>query len=235
MLLDRGEVNPDQADTSYGRTPLWWAALGGHEGVVKMLLDRGDVNPDQADTSYGRTPLSLAASRGHEGVVQMLLERKDVSSTTLDLENETPLSRARSNGHEQVVRLLLDRGRVNSPGVDCAGRESPPASSGHGDCAVALKFKCATHITDISGQHALPSPDPGDREPVSDLPSIEQPTLSKTPPRWPLSFWSLRRRADPHPDNTRSTLSFPVVRYFIVASLVCLFAFLVYTLLRYLK
>ncbi|KAG0135463.1 hypothetical protein HOY82DRAFT_551571 [Tuber indicum] len=212
-----------------------------------MLLDRGEVNPDQADTEYGQTPLSWAASRGHKGVVQMLLERKDVSSTTLDLENETPLSRARSNGHEQVVRLLLDRGHVNSPGVDCAGRESPPASSGHGDCAVALKFKCATHITDIIGQHALPSPDPGDREPVSDLqgalsnssgsdlPSTEQPALSKTPPRWPLSFWSLRRKADPHPDNTGSTLSFPVARYFMVASLVCLFAFLVYTLLRYLK
>jgi ankyrin repeat protein len=67
MLLERKDVNPNQADTEYGRTPLSWAAENGHEGVVKMLLERKDVNPNQADTEYGRTPLSWAAERGHEG------------------------------------------------------------------------------------------------------------------------------------------------------------------------
>jgi len=34
MLLEREGVNPDRADTAilYGRTPIPWAAEGGHEG-----------------------------------------------------------------------------------------------------------------------------------------------------------------------------------------------------------
>ena len=32
ILWERGDVNPDQADTFYGRTPLSWAAGRGHEG-----------------------------------------------------------------------------------------------------------------------------------------------------------------------------------------------------------
>ena len=79
MLLEREDVNPDQADTDYGQTPLLWAAENGHEGVVKLLLERGDVNPGQADTIFGRTPLSLAAENGHSRVVKMLLEREDVN------------------------------------------------------------------------------------------------------------------------------------------------------------
>jgi len=66
-LLQREDVNPDQTDTEYGRTPLLFAAEGGHEGVVRVLLERNDVNPNQPDTEYGQTPLLLAAGRGHEG------------------------------------------------------------------------------------------------------------------------------------------------------------------------
>ena len=73
MLLEREDVNPDQADTEYGRTPLSWAAWNGYTGVVKMLLEREEVNPDRADIKYSRTPLSWAAESGHEGVVKMLL------------------------------------------------------------------------------------------------------------------------------------------------------------------
>ena len=50
MLLEREDVNPNQADTLDGQTPLTWAAMIGHEGVVKMLLEREDVNPNQGDT-----------------------------------------------------------------------------------------------------------------------------------------------------------------------------------------
>jgi len=53
MLLEREDVNPDQADTFRGRTPLGWAVLNGHEGIVRIFLEREGVNPDQADTEYG--------------------------------------------------------------------------------------------------------------------------------------------------------------------------------------
>jgi len=54
-----------------GRTPLWWAADGGHEAVVKLLVERDDVAADPKDKD-GRTPLSRAVGRGHEAVVKLL-------------------------------------------------------------------------------------------------------------------------------------------------------------------
>jgi len=132
--LERKDVNPDHADTFGGRTPLSWAARGGHEGVVKILLERKDVNPDHADT-YGQTPLSLAAQGGHEGVVKMLLERKDVSPDRADTEyGRTPLSFAAERGHEGVVKILLERNDVNPAQADTEYGRTPlswAAQAGH--------------------------------------------------------------------------------------------------------
>ena len=72
MLLEREDVNPNLADTKFGRTPLLWAVKNGHEGVAKMLLEREDLNPNDTDTKSGRTPLTWAAEKGHEGVVKVL-------------------------------------------------------------------------------------------------------------------------------------------------------------------
>ena len=66
------KVDIDSKDTTHGRTPLSWAAMGGHEAVVKLLLETGKVDVDSKDTTYGRTPLSWAAERGHEAVVKLL-------------------------------------------------------------------------------------------------------------------------------------------------------------------
>src|SRR5207302_1854123 len=114
MLLEREDVNPNTADTSYGRTPLSWATVNENVGVVKMLLQREDVNPNTPDTEYGRTPLCWAAERGHEGVVQMLFEREDVNLNTADTEyGRTPLCWAAERGHEGVLKMLLERDHVN--------------------------------------------------------------------------------------------------------------------------
>jgi len=135
MLLERVDVNPDQADSKYGRTALSWAAENGHEGVVKMLLERGDVNPDRTDTNLGQTPLSWAAEKGHEGVVKMLLERGDVNPDQADtLYGRTPLLWAAVNGHEGVVKMLLERGDVNPDQADTGYGRTPlswAASNGH--------------------------------------------------------------------------------------------------------
>jgi len=114
QLFGRRYVNPDAPDTSYGQTPLSWAAGNGHEGIVKLLLERKDVTPDTPDTQYGQTPLSWAAENGHEGIVKLLLERKDVTPDTPDARcGRTPLSLAAGNGHEGIVKLLLERKDVN--------------------------------------------------------------------------------------------------------------------------
>src|SRR5437588_7113232 len=71
MLLERADVNPNQADIKYGLIPLMWAAEDGHEGVVNLLLERGDINPDILSLS-GETALELAAFWGQSEVVELL-------------------------------------------------------------------------------------------------------------------------------------------------------------------
>ena len=88
-----------------GNTPLVWAALNGHEGVVKILLGRDDVNPNKPDV-YDQTPLYCAAWYGHEGVVKTILARGDANSDKLDNLGRTPLWWAVKNGHAEVIALL---------------------------------------------------------------------------------------------------------------------------------
>jgi len=62
-------------DTLYGRRPLSWAAMNGHEGVVKVLLEWEGINPDLGDTIEDRSPLLWAAAHRVERAVDILLER----------------------------------------------------------------------------------------------------------------------------------------------------------------
>jgi hypothetical protein len=62
----------DEADES-GRTPLSYAAGGGHKGIVEILLD-GGAFIDSKDRE-SRTPLSHASRSGHKDVVKLLLDR----------------------------------------------------------------------------------------------------------------------------------------------------------------
>jgi len=66
-------------DTQTGRTPLWWAALRGDAGVVKLLLERNDVRPATPDNA-NQTPPLLALSGGHHEVVR-ILQHKPNSQT----------------------------------------------------------------------------------------------------------------------------------------------------------
>src|SRR5437588_407377 len=97
---------------SIGNTRLVWAALNGHEGVVKILLGRNDINPNKPD-NHGKTPLSWAAWNGHEGVVKILLGQAIANPDEPDYRGRTLLSTAAGNGREGVVRILLGRDDVN--------------------------------------------------------------------------------------------------------------------------
>jgi len=96
-----------------GRTPLSFAALAGHEAIVRLLVGRPDVDVDSKDR-YDRTPLSWAAVEGHEAVVRLLVDREGVDAESEDYMGRTPLSWAAEGGHEAVVRLLVDRDDVNA-------------------------------------------------------------------------------------------------------------------------
>ncbi|KAJ5936883.1 hypothetical protein N7466_003333 [Penicillium verhagenii] len=94
-------------ETLDGQTPLSWAAMRGHEAVVRLLLEKG-ASLESKDRN-DQTSLLCAASRGDEAVVRLLLE-KGAELESIDNYNRTPLSHAVSYGHEAVARLLLEKG-----------------------------------------------------------------------------------------------------------------------------
>jgi len=104
-----------------GYTPLTWAALGGHEGVVKILLGRDDINPDKPSND-GETPLHFAVFGWHEGVVKTLLGRSDVNPNKPDHLGQTPLCCAALSRNEAVAKILLERNGVNPDKLDYYGR-----------------------------------------------------------------------------------------------------------------
>jgi ankyrin repeat protein len=112
LLLGREGVDVEFKDTGYGRTPLSWAAMAGHEPVAKLLIERGGAGIDSKD-KRGRTALLLAAKRGHEAVVKLLIESgADVDSKADN--GETPLLLAAKRGCEAVVKLLVEKCGVDA-------------------------------------------------------------------------------------------------------------------------
>ena len=106
LLLGAGIDVSEADDDDWKFTPLHYAALYGHESVVRLLLQRG-ANID-AEGLYGFTPLRCAAMYGHEPVVRLLLAQ----GVGLDMRTDQPggnsITDAINNGYESIVRLLLD-------------------------------------------------------------------------------------------------------------------------------
>ena len=135
-LLAMKEWDINATDTM-GRTALAWAAIRGHEGIVKILLQQKEVKVDTTDIEYGRTPLLWATKSGHEGVVKLLLEREDINPNAADTKfGRTPLILAADGGHEGVVKLLLERGDINPDIQDLSGETALQLASSYGDTRV---------------------------------------------------------------------------------------------------
>lgn len=98
----------DTRDLEFQRTSLHWAALGGHEAVVRLLLAHG-ADLTAIEPNRGRTPLLEAVAGGHEAVVRQLTDagaRVDAA----DMLGDTPLILATRNNSVEMVRLLLEAG-----------------------------------------------------------------------------------------------------------------------------
>ena len=139
---------------SKGTTPLIYAAMNGHEAMVRLLLDRkANIN---AKDNYGQTALYRAACNGHEAVVQLLLDRKaDVN--VKDNDGWTALYRAAWNGHEAVVRLLLDR-KADVNAKDNDGQTALHRAAWNGHEAVVrllLDRKADVNVKDNDGWTVL--------------------------------------------------------------------------------
>jgi ankyrin repeat protein len=87
--------------------PLVYAAIFGHEEVVRAFLE-GGANVESAN-AYHSTALHQAAWNGYRDVCRLLLDW-GAKVDPLDEWKETPLHLAAWAGHLSVVQLLVERG-----------------------------------------------------------------------------------------------------------------------------
>lgn len=97
-------------------TALQWAALNGHEPLVRMVLEKGaDINhlfpKDQG--RFQMTALQLAAQLKNESMIELLLENGADVSTRIP-GHPTALHWAVKTNSEAIVRALLRHGADSS-------------------------------------------------------------------------------------------------------------------------
>jgi len=97
------------------KTPLHFAAQGGHGKIVEFLIVSGaEIN---CKNVAAETPLHYAAAMGRFKVVTFLIEKgADINSRTE--EGLTSLDYAIDRGQDQVTRFLKSRGGIPSPVKD---------------------------------------------------------------------------------------------------------------------
>src|ERR1039458_9294292 len=71
-LIEKGA--PVEAKTPYGQTPLYLAAMSGHEAVVQFLLDKG-AKTDVTDTFYKASVLDFVLERKHYAVAKTIIAK----------------------------------------------------------------------------------------------------------------------------------------------------------------
>jgi len=130
-LIDARCFKINQQDCA-GGTPLTWAAVNRHEGVLELLLEQEGTDPNHPGLK-DMAPLVLAAFLGYEEVVKLLLEQENIDPNRPEKSDITPLACAAFMGHEGVVKLLLEREDVdpNRPDKDEMTPLAGAALNGH--------------------------------------------------------------------------------------------------------
>lgn len=88
----------------WGRSPLHWAACGGHAPVIESLLSGGASVADI--DAWGCTPLHLAADFGRLDSVELLLEY-GANPNRPATNGKTPVHLAAQNGNVEILKKLL--------------------------------------------------------------------------------------------------------------------------------
>jgi hypothetical protein len=113
VLLERGNIDPNITDSD-GRSPIFHAAVGGHNGVVRLLLSNG-ARVGHVDCD-NRSVLHWAAHYQRIDVLQTLIEhwaeheRESYDIDAYDDHGWTPLHLAVERGFEEGVLLLIQSG-----------------------------------------------------------------------------------------------------------------------------
>jgi ankyrin repeat protein len=126
-----------------GRTPLLWAAGGGHAGVVQAFLDAVDDLEERAIASArsggedegGRprvvgSSLYWARRAGRKREVKRILQGYGLDLDVQDRGGRTPLGRAIAGGHMSVKELLMENGAEVDEAADVEFRGSAELDPG---------------------------------------------------------------------------------------------------------
>jgi len=100
-----------ETKTPYGQTPLYLAAMNGHEDVVRYLLDKG-ANTNVRDTFYKAPMLAFVLQRKHWGVAKLLAAK----STNPDQD----LGDVSGTGRAELVQAVLAAGKPSQASLDKA-------------------------------------------------------------------------------------------------------------------
>jgi hypothetical protein len=107
-LLDKGASI--EAKTAYGQTPLYLAAIGGHEEAVRFLLSNGAA-ANVSDTFYNAPVLVFVLQRKHYGVAKLLVAE---GSGTADED----LAAVAPAGNAELVQAALEKGKPSQVLLD---------------------------------------------------------------------------------------------------------------------
>lgn len=101
-LLEKGAGL--ETKSRYGQTPLFFAARGGHEELVKFLLAKG-ATPNVNDTFYKMSLLAAVADKGYTGIVKALIEAGATGAGDA-------LEAAAERGSVEMAAMLLATGKL---------------------------------------------------------------------------------------------------------------------------
>ena len=108
-LVEKGAAV--ETKTAYGQTPLYLAAMNGHEEVVRFLLDKG-ATTDVRDTFYKAPMLGFVLQRKHWEVAKLLIAKSTNPDSALDDVSGT--------GRAELVQAVLAGAKPSQAALDKA-------------------------------------------------------------------------------------------------------------------
>jgi len=136
-LIDKGA--PIEAKTSYGQTPLYLAAMSGHEAVVRFLLDKG-AKTDVTDTFYKASMLGFVLERKHYAVAKMIVAKGNGNA-------DAELKEVTDAGQADLVQAVIENGKPSQAALDSAYEAS-----------LAENKKDVAELLKKAGAHEPPPP-----------------------------------------------------------------------------
>jgi ankyrin repeat protein len=109
-LIEKGA--PVEAKTSYGQTPLYLAAMSGHEAVVQFLLDKG-AKTDVTDSFYKASMLDFVLERKHYAVAKLIIAKGNGKP-------DADLKTVADSGQADLVQAVLEKGKPSQAALDSA-------------------------------------------------------------------------------------------------------------------